>query len=139
VATGKAVRTFDTETGVRDAVLTADGGHCLAYRFDPEGTDGVPGDDYLGLYNARTGALVRRVPAGEESHRAIYLFAPDGRRYAIGDYDGQVVVYDTRTGKELRRFQHAGPVWALAFSPDGRTLAASSGEAPIFLWDVGGR
>ena len=32
---------------------------------------------------------------------------------------------------------HAGPVYGLAFSPDGRTLASASGDRSIFLWSVG--
>jgi Prp8 binding protein len=32
---------------------------------------------------------------------------------------------------------HAGPVYGLAFSPDGATLASASGDRSIFLWSVG--
>jgi Prp8 binding protein len=32
---------------------------------------------------------------------------------------------------------HAGPVYGLAFSPDGSTLASASGDRSIFLWSVG--
>ena len=41
------------------------------------------------------------------------------------------------TGKEIRRFEgHEGPVFAVAFSPDGETLASGSIQE-IRLWDLG--
>lgn len=41
------------------------------------------------------------------------------------------------SGRELwRSSTHADTVWAVAFSPDGRTLATSSQDHSIRLWDV---
>jgi dipeptidyl aminopeptidase/acylaminoacyl peptidase len=56
--------------------------------------------------------------------------------------DGTVVVswkylYDTATGKRLRTFGRPDDdVRALAFSPDGKTLALAGKDGPIRLWDV---
>jgi WD40 repeat protein len=138
LATGRVVRTFRTTAGVQWAVFSPDGRRFLAYRVDPEETDDIEGDDYLGLYNAGTGKLIRRVPAAQPSNKALYRFAPDGRAYAVGDPAGRVAVYDTNSGKERGRFQHAGAVEALAWRPDGRALAAASGDAPVYLWAVPG-
>jgi WD40 repeat protein len=46
----------------------------------------------------------------------------------------EILLYDAGTGKELRRLE-SGPTRALAFSPDGKTLAATAG-ARVVLWDV---
>src|SRR5262249_49964816 len=35
--------------------------------------------------------------------------------------------------------EHKGPVRALAFAPDGRTLAAGGDDGVVRLWDVAGR
>ena len=74
---------------------------------------------------------------------------PDGKTLALSGRDGAVRFGDPASGKELRRvtFQKDGEKDkdvspnALAFAPDGRTLAASgrtSGTAAsrVRLWDV---
>jgi WD40 repeat protein len=42
-------------------------------------------------------------------------------------------------GKEKSTLRgHTGPVWSVAFSPDGKTLASGSQDGAIKLWDVPG-
>ena len=51
--------------------------------------------------------------------------------------DFEVVLWDPRTGKRLRALKgHSGNVTSLAFSPDGGTLASSSGDGTVELWKV---
>jgi len=45
---------------------------------------------------------------------------------------------EVASGAERLAFRHNGPPTGLAFSPDGRTLAAASREAPVYLWDLTG-
>jgi WD40 repeat protein len=49
-----------------------------------------------------------------------------------------VEIRDTRTGAKRRLVEHEVPgLTALALSPDGKTLAAVSGEGGLRLWNVG--
>jgi WD40 repeat protein len=68
-------------------------------------------------------------------------FSPDGSLLATGNspalsWDRSVVLWDLKTGLELRRL-HAGRevLMALAFSPDGQTLAWG-GYGKVHLWDL---
>jgi WD40 repeat protein len=57
---------------------------------------------------------------------------------ATPGHNGRVHVWDVRTGKLLREIEHnvGTAVLGLDFSPDGRTLAISGGEAFASLWDL---
>jgi WD40 repeat protein len=57
---------------------------------------------------------------------------------ASGDYDGQIHVWDMNTGAEKRHWSTGPtPVWAVAFSPDGKTIASSGApDLSIHFWDA---
>jgi WD40 repeat protein len=75
------------------------------------------------------GAVTAVLPHGPAPVTAV-AWSPDGKHIATGCKKGDVVVWDAATFKELRRSRIGGrggesDVHALAFTPDGRTLAAA--------------
>src|SRR5205823_5756901 len=68
----------------------------------------------------------------------------DGKELASGGIGQTVRVWDLATGKELQCLKHESAVVAVAFSPDGRTLATAGGQhlgekpadTDIHLWEV---
>jgi hypothetical protein len=47
-------------------------------------------------------------------------------------------VFEVATGGERAAYRHAARIGSLAFHPDGTRLAASSPEAPVYVWDLFG-
>ncbi len=85
----------------------------------------------IGWDLAGTRGLVRSFSGGDADPAAgawTLAVAPDNRTIAEGAANGDVVLTDLTTGRELKRF-HAvdgGIVSAVSFSPDGRSLLVSA-------------
>lgn len=86
-------------------------------------------------WDARTKQRLRTAPLGKEGPTRL-LFTPDSK-FLLGDVQGNVIVIEAETGKELLRYRLAqGALAALALSPDGRLVAASAeNRTEVKLWE----
>jgi WD40 repeat protein len=114
--------------------------------------------DAASLWDANTGQMLRRLSDIVRGVHAVYpaalTFSPDSRTLAVGQQsDRTIQLLDTTTGTEQRRLQLPSSPGTegnrpttfdltadLAFSPDGKTLAAlqraGKTSEEVFLWDV---
>ncbi|VDM95936.1 unnamed protein product [Thelazia callipaeda] len=81
-----------------------------------------------------------------EHARFIYCvrYNASGTQFASAGADGKVVLYEGISGQKEGEFvddrcnkvAHAGSVFAICWSPDGRKIATASGDKTIKIWDV---
>ena len=64
-------------------------------------------------------------------------FHPDGHLFAAGGADGQIKVFDVKSGANAANFDASGPIQALSFSENGTWLAAVvKGQTSVSIWDL---
>jgi WD40 repeat protein len=98
--------------------------------FSPDGNSLATGGSGtpVRLWAVASGKLLRTL---EGITGAVLAFAPDGKRLLVGAGQ-QAVLYEIDTSRVVRRFEGLGrEVQAVAFSRDGKTVAAGGGTGHV--------
>jgi WD40 repeat protein len=141
------VKLWDTSSGKDVRTM---GGHSKAVfgiAFSPDGKHLTSGsqDCTVKVWDVSTGKEVFNL----EGHRGLGVcgvaFSPDGKVLASAGIDGTVRLWDTTTGKAMATYQGKKAVFCVAFSPDGKTVAAGTdvdglveitSMGQVVLWDT---
>ncbi|SRR5579883_1972942 len=100
---------------------------------DPAGATGRA----LHLWEMMTATEVLALPL-EVPDQDRTAFSPDGRVLALTAPGGDLLLWDLRRGKKLRRFKgFDAQITSLGFSPDGRRLVSGLSDSTLLVWDVG--
>ena len=124
VATGKQVWRRGDVTSIAFADVNAEG-TLLALT----GT----GNSAL-VVSASTGVTVHTLRGHRDFVRDI-RFSPDGSLVGSVSNDGQLIVWDTATGRPLERWVTASP-WGVGFSPDGDLVYGGGSDSMLRTWDL---
>jgi uncharacterized protein (TIGR03067 family) len=92
------------------------------------------------LWDAATNAELKVRIENPNAVWTSLAFSPDNR-FLAGAAMGRahVFVWDVATGQETAKLPHKGSVWAVAWSPDRKSLAASDEYGIVKIWDVAAR
>jgi WD40 repeat protein len=135
---GAGVKLWDTETGKERAAIAGNQEPVRNLAFSPDGKllalGGGAGSD-IRIWDL-AGGKIHSVLKGPAEVTAVAFRAAG--QLASGSTDGTIRVWDLKSGQWNLLGKHAGSgIVALAFAPDGKTLASSGGDDDrILLWDV---
>ncbi len=117
---------WNTATDREEATLfnwrKAVGGECLAFSRDSS-TLAASNGTSVRVWNLATAREKLSLLGHTEGGIPSVAFRGDGEMMATGGKDGQVRLWDPRTGKLLAEVSTSGAVQTLSFSPDQRMLA----------------
>jgi RNA polymerase sigma factor (sigma-70 family) len=133
----------DLVTGRRRLNLPELGGQANPMAFSPDGrllasnNSGPTGVTHtLRLWELATAREILALPTTLNSRIA---FSSDMRLLAMLSSEREILLWDLRAGKELRRIKDLDAhVVSLAVSPDGRRLVTGMSDSTLLVWDVTG-
>ena len=129
------IRFWDAATGRPLRVQRAHTDEVYALSFSRDGSRlASTGYDRRVVISDAFSGKTQHTLAGFNGWSITVALSPDGRQVAASGTDGQIWIWDTATGNHVRTLEGRQRMTALAWSPDGRFLAA--GWAEITLWDT---
>ncbi|MCI0334505.1 MAG: protein kinase [Planctomycetes bacterium] len=128
-------RLWNVETGQLIGQPLRHEGIMMSVAFSPDGRTVLTGsaDETARLWNISdsNGKVLRHKKAVVAA-----VFSPDSQLVLTGGDDETAILWDIATGAPLSKpLPHGAPVQAVAYSPDGRTLATGSAKQ-VRLWNA---
>ncbi len=132
------VKLWDVATGT-STVTIRDESQPISVAFSPDGAVLASGwwDGTVKLCEVTDGRIISSFIGHGDNVTAV-SFNPKGGGFGTVSKDGTVKLWDLATGNARTLFGHSGPIWGMAFSPDGITLASRSGtsQGKVEVWDA---
>jgi WD40 repeat protein len=136
----KTAKVWNADTGVGEGCYMGHQASVFCVAFHPEGNYLASGDsDFkVRLWSPATGREIHPALSGHTDYVQGVAFSPDGRYLATASWR-EVIVWDASSFDRLKTFERlAGRIHCVAFSVDGKRLAAAGGykgKGEIKIWE----
>ncbi len=125
-----------------EPVILRDKTEVKSLAFSPDGQHIVSacGDGTIKVWDSRTARVIQTLEKAHDGFACSVAFHPDGKHLVASvGADRRVKVWDLTTGKKLFNepcdgVHDMGAAYGVAFSPDGRRLAAGN-DGAVNVWD----
>jgi len=100
-------------------------------------------DEIVEIWEASTGRTLQRIPgpvSPRSGTRAAFALSSDGAFVLVAGEADEAVLFDTATGREVRRF-HAGTgqeIQSVAFAAGGKTVVAATKSGDVLYFPLAG-
>ena len=144
---GEAVRIWDVDTGAIRRILRGHTKSVESVAFDADGKRLASGgfDNTARVWDVATGKLL--VTVQQDNPVLTVAISPDGKTFASASSGGgtassarrrpTVQVWDSATGRPLATLpDQPSQVFAMLFTPDGKSLITASLSGAVILWDL---
>jgi serine/threonine protein kinase/WD40 repeat protein len=135
---GGAIFTYDLATLTRSVSFVGSHFHVYAVAFSSDGTILASGGrGHINLWDSATGRLLLQIP---HEYTTALAFSPDGTQLAASSLTvfgpGQASIWELQNGLGIQTLLGlSNPVAKVAFSPNGRYIAALSHDWQVAIWD----
>ncbi len=131
-SSGSTIQLWDTRTWTVVRTLKGHTDDVTSVAISPRGglLASASFDATVRLWDMRSGELLRTLRGNTENPVHSVAFSPDGWSLASGDEFHTVTIWDVQSGTVRRLIQRnneglIGPIMAVAWSPDGRTVVGA--------------
>ncbi|KAH9417552.1 WD repeat-containing protein 1 [Dermatophagoides pteronyssinus] len=97
-------------------------------------------DNFVGIYEGPPFKFKTQLSDHSRFVQSV-RYSPDGQLFATAGFDGKMFLYNANDYSKLGEFTekkpaHAGGIYAISWSNDGKQILSSSGDKTCKIWDI---
>lgn len=134
------LRFWEVATGLQTRELRTESENFI---WDLQVSDGdqkiASGDvDTVIIWDTAAENVTKNPIKGDESSGGPIAISPDGKRFAVGEFNGIISFWDTINSAKIDETTHGhdGAISAIAYSHDGTRIVSGGYDGLLFLWDA---